>query len=260
MSGDFRVRLLVHEAGDGRREMAIDETLLDRVSRGESDPVIRLYGFSPPTLSVGRFQHALQEIDIARVEADGLTFVRRPTGGRAVLHAGELTYAAAIGRTHLPGFSKREVYRFIVPFLLGGLRRLGLADAVSSAGRGNPLNPDCFASTGEYEIDSASGRKLIGSAQMITRGGVLQHGSIPLTDTGRNLNPYLIGHDLIGNDLIGHEAESGHESSTGEPRGGPGGRVRRGPVGIRRCRPGAFPLQRGRPGPGGIGRGRAAFP
>lgn len=186
------VRLIVHGQADGRWNMAVDEALLESVSSGTSGPVIRLYGFEPATLSVGRFQRTNGSFDFARLAADGCLFVRRPSGGQAVLHTEELTYAVILGKEHLARFGKREVYRFAVPLLLGGLARVGLGNARSSPSqRGNPLNPDCFASTGEYEIDSAWGRKLIGSAQMITRTAVLQHGSIPLSPANRRIARYL---------------------------------------------------------------------
>jgi len=206
------VRLIAEGPADGRWNMAVDEALLDAVSSGASGPIVRLYGFEPATLSVGRFQRTAGTIDFERLAADGLLFVRRPSGGQAVLHAEELTYAVILGKDHLAPFGKRQVYRFAAPLLLAGLAALGLTEAVSSpAQRGNPMNPDCFGSTGEYEIDTAGGRKLVGSAQMITRTAVLQHGSIPLSRTSRLIKRYLL-------------AETGdpdHASSVSEAMGSP---------------------------------------
>lgn len=183
---------MVHEPGDGRWNMAVDETLLDAVGRGESGPVIRLYGFDPPTLSVGRFQPTDGVVDFQLIESEGIGFVRRPSGGQAVLHTDELTYAFIIGKGDIEPFGKRWVYRFVAPLLMAGLGRLGVPGVSSSPlQKGDPTNPDCFGSTGEYEIDSGGGRKLIGSAQMITRTAVLQHGSIPLSPKGREITRYL---------------------------------------------------------------------
>ena len=121
--------------------------------------------------------------------------MRRPTGGHAVLHDNELTYAVAFSREdaeELAGSSrKRAVYEYIAAFLLDGLGRLGVRGTVCTAQAGDPRNPDCFGAAGEYEIAGRSGRKLVGSAQMTTRSAVLQHGSIPLENPGRRVFRYL---------------------------------------------------------------------
>lgn len=191
-SNDIEFRLIVDDPADGQWNMAVDETLLEKVGSGDAAPVIRLYGFEPATLSVGRFQPTPGIVDFDRVRSDGTSFVRRPSGGQSVLHTDELTYAFVIGKNHMDPFGKRWVYRFIAPLLMAGLKRVGLTDIrTSQAQKGDPLNPDCFGSTGEYEIDSMAGRKLVGSAQMITRTSVLQHGSIPLSAKNREIRRYL---------------------------------------------------------------------
>jgi lipoate-protein ligase A len=180
---------------DGRLDMAVDESLAEACGRGESPPVVRLYGFLPATLSLGRFQRAAGLLDAPALEADGIALVRRPTGGHAVLHDNELTYAVAFSREdaeELAGSSrKRAVYEFIAGFLLDGLARLGIRGSIRAAQAGDPSNPDCFGAAGEYEIEGATGRKLVGSAQMTTRSAVLQHGSIPLENPDRRVFRYL---------------------------------------------------------------------
>jgi lipoate-protein ligase A len=180
-------RLLLHPKMEGRLDMAIDEALAEAVGSGESIPVVRLYGFAPPTLSLGRFQKIRDVGDFEALAADGVTLVRRPTGGHAVLHDDELTYSVALSKgesgTLIGGARKREVYEFIARVLLAGLAELGIHGAINASQRGDIHNPDCFGSAGEYEI-SAGGRKLVGSAQMTTRTAVLQHGSIPLSKPG----------------------------------------------------------------------------
>ena len=199
-------RLVVHPKMNGRWNMAVDEALAEAVGSGRSAPVVRLYGFSPPTLSLGRFQRARAELDAGRLESDGIVVVRRPTGGHAVLHDDELTYSVALPKQGGPlpgpgraadgappavGARKREVYLFIARILLAGLADLGIHGTINAAQRGDVHNPDCFGSAGEYEISGAGGRKLIGSAQMTTRQSILQHGSIPLTNPGRRVFLYL---------------------------------------------------------------------
>jgi lipoyl(octanoyl) transferase len=174
---------------EGRRDMAIDEALAAAVGAGASPPVVRLYGFSPPTLSLGRFQKAKGQYFPDRLARDGVTLVRRPTGGHAVLHDDELTYSVALAKAG--GARKREVYLFIARILLHGLAKLGVTGTINAAQRGDVHNPDCFGSAGEYEIAGAAGKKLIGSAQMTTRTAILQHGSIPMKNPGTRVFRYL---------------------------------------------------------------------
>jgi lipoyl(octanoyl) transferase len=188
-------RLVVHPKMEGRLDMAIDEALAEAVGRGESPPVFRLYGFSPATLSLGRFQkiNGCWEPDMLR--SDGVTLVRRPTGGHAVLHDSELTYSVALSKQEsgslIGGARKREVYEFIARVLLAGLAHLAITGTINSSQKGDPHNPDCFGSAGEYEIAGTGGRKLIGSAQMTTRTAILQHGSIPLENPGLRVFRYI---------------------------------------------------------------------
>jgi lipoate-protein ligase A len=184
-------RLLLQEPGNGQRNMAEDEALLHSVGAGQSPPTIRLYGFSPPTLSVGRFQHIRERLDGPALAQAGYTLVRRPTGGQAVLHDRELTYAVALQRGQVEPFGKREVYRFVAQLLLEGLRALGIEAQSSRSRMGSVHQPDCFRSTGEYEIADLARRKLIGSAQLLSREGSLQHGAIPLDDSYRHLASFV---------------------------------------------------------------------
>jgi lipoate-protein ligase A len=186
-----RFRLILHPPMEGRLDMAVDEALADAVGDGRSLPVARLYGFSPPTLSLGRFQRVRGKLSSEALARDGITLVRRPTGGHAVLHDRELTYSVMLPRDP-QGARKREIYLFIARILLAGLARLGIQGRINAAQQGDARNPDCFGSAGEYEIAGPDGRKLIGSAQMATRRAVLQHGSIPLENPGGRVFRYLL--------------------------------------------------------------------
>jgi lipoate-protein ligase A len=203
-------RLLIQEPGDGRWNMAVDEALASCAGEGLSPPTLRLYGFSPPTLSLGRFQRARGLVDTARLAEAGFTLVRRPTGGQAVLHDRELTYSVALGRRHLEPFTKREIYQFIGGLLLAGLEGLGIRAQSNRALRGSPRDPDCFRSTGQYEIADQRQRKLVGSAQVLTRDWSLQHGAIPLDGSYRRIAGFL---------AAGAGARSG---GAGFPRASPG--------------------------------------
>jgi lipoate-protein ligase A len=203
-------RLLRDEPRHGQENMAIDEALLESVGDGRSPSTLRLYGFDPPTLSLGRFQKARELFDRELAGREGLTLVRRPTGGQAVLHDRELTYAVVIAREHLQPFSKREIYRIIAGLLLAGLEAIGIRARSSAARQGSAHNPDCFRSTGQYEIADEQERKLIGSAQMLSRRAALQHGAIPLDGSYRRISRYL--RNLS-------EEEHGLPSSLGEELG-----------------------------------------
>lgn len=107
--------------------MAVDEAVLTMHSEGRVPPTLRFYGWNPATLSIGYFQKADEEVEFAELEAKGLGFVRRPTGGRAVLHDQELTYSMIVSEDY-PGMprSVTEAYRVLSEGLLHGFRRLGL--------------------------------------------------------------------------------------------------------------------------------------
>jgi lipoate-protein ligase A len=186
-----QVRLMVHPKMPGARAMAVDEAL----TLPGSPVTARLYGFSPPALSVGRLQRIKGSLDADALRRDGIGLVRRPTGGHAVLHDDELTYSVAMSKADaeriIGSFRKREVYNYIARILLRGLELLGIRAIVNAALQGNSRNPDCFASTGEYEIAAPRGEKLIGSAQMTTRTAVLQQGSIPISDPSGRVMRYL---------------------------------------------------------------------
>jgi len=159
----------------GWLNMAIDATLLERAEAGER--WVRLYAWEP-TLSFGRHEPVERRYDGAAIAALGLAVVRRPTGGRAVWHADELTYAVAAPAEELG--SLREAYRRVHEWLRDAVRSLGLAAELAPGGR--PVGVDagaCFASPAGGEI-VVGGRKVIGSAQLRQGTALLQHGSILL--------------------------------------------------------------------------------
>ena len=184
--------------------MAVDEVLSASAAAPGGRPTIRLYGFRPPTLSIGRFQ-PVSDVLRERLREEDVGLIRRPTGGRAVLHAAEVTYAVAFGTAHLRPFGKRAVYRFVGDLLLAALTELGVACRRNPAQIGDAADPDCFGAVGEYEVVGRFG-KLVGSAQMVTRHGVLQHGSIPLDNTFRRVARYLTAAPAAGSAAAGSAA------------------------------------------------------
>jgi len=185
-------RLLVHGAAPGAANMAIDEAILSALVDGRVPPTLRFYAWAPPCLSLGRGQPA-SDVDVAACCAGGVNVVRRPTGGRAILHTDELTYSVALLQSDLRAEGGVvESYRRLSEGLLAGLRSLGV-DAVQAAGQHRPSSEQkaiCFETSSAYEI-TAGGRKLVGSAQWRARGGVLQHGSLPLCGDLSRIVSYL---------------------------------------------------------------------
>lgn len=168
--------------------MALDEALLEWHSQGEIGPVLRFYEWEPATLSIGYFQRVEKEIDMAAVKAHQLGFVRRPTGGRGVLHEHELTYSVIVTEDYpdMPD-TVTEAYRVISGGLLEGFRNLGLKAEFSvpetkkqSDDLKRPKSAVCFDAPSWYEL-VVEGKKVAGSAQTRQKGVILQHGAILLS-------------------------------------------------------------------------------
>jgi lipoate-protein ligase A len=162
--------------------MAVDEAILEAAGRGDSPPTLRLYAWQPPCLSLG-YAQPITDVDIPRLQAHGWEVVRRPTGGRAVLHTDEITYSviAPLDEPRVAG-TVLESYQRLAAALVEALRLLSLPVAMQerSGRHSSTANPVCFEIPSTYEI-TVDGKKLIGSAQARRKEGVLQHGSLPLT-------------------------------------------------------------------------------
>lgn len=173
-------RLLDTGWQDGATNMAIDEALMAGVSSGKSPPTLRFYGWDPACLSLG-YAQKWTVADAGACARNGWDIVRRPTGGRAILHIDELTYSVCVPDTEprvLGGLLAS--YRRLSDALAAGLEGLGLtlARAQPQGGNGDE-GPACFDRPSNFEI-TVGGRKLVGSAQARKKGVVLQHGALPL--------------------------------------------------------------------------------
>lgn len=175
-------RLLVSPSARGSWNMAVDEAILERCGMPGSLTTLRLYAWNPACLSLG-YAQPYSDIDLERLKISGWDLVRRPTGGRAVLHIDELTYSV-IGSEAEPRLAGTvlETYNRLAQALTRALNLLGLDVEINEkklpGGRVN-INPVCFEVPSAYEI-TVGGKKLVGSAQMRRKTGVLQHGSLPL--------------------------------------------------------------------------------
>ena len=176
-------RLLVTGARDGAENMAIDEAILEAMTAGRVLSTLRFYQWSPPCLSLG-YSQPVSDVDRLRCAERGWDVVRRPTGGKAILHTDELTYSvcAPLGEPRVAG-GIVESYGRLVAGLMAGLQLVHLAPAEARPAYGEAqtaVGPVCYDGPAKYEV-TVDLKKLIGSAQSRRLGGVLQHGTLPLT-------------------------------------------------------------------------------
>ena len=188
-------RLIKDNYHTGFMNMAIDEAIMIAHREGLVPPTIRFYQWSPPAVSLGYFQDLKKEIDVDACKNLGIDIVRRPTGGKAVLHDKELTYSFIIRENHpLVNDSILETYKKISGGVIRGLSYLGItAELVPLREklknetllnkeekpeiRYSDIKSICFSVPSQYEVQ-IEGKKIVGSAQVRKREIVLQHGSL----------------------------------------------------------------------------------
>ena len=174
---NFPLKIINWDYFSPYRNMAIDEALLVS-KREDSSIVFRVYGWKPYSVSIGFFQ-SVKEINLEYLKEKNIPFVRRPTGGKGVYHANEITYSIVIPSSHeIYKLNTVESFKFISKIFINFLRKLGLNPEITKKSGGK--HSFCFSSSNYYEI-SVYGKKIIGSAQRRRREGLLQHGSIPIT-------------------------------------------------------------------------------
>jgi lipoate---protein ligase len=174
-------------------QMAIDRWLLQQHTLAQIPPTLRFYTWCEPTISLGYHQRHYPEHWQSLVWQDrSVDLVKRPTGGRGVLHQGDLTYALICSGF---GGKRVEVYQQICQFLIDGWRSIGIDLEYGKAGTGYIHNPNCFGTATSADLVCADGYKLVGSAQLIKSGAILQHGSM-------RLNPDLELFNQVFGELI----------------------------------------------------------
>ncbi len=172
------IRFIDTGENNGAMNMAIDEALLIMEKEKGFPPALRVYKFVPPTLSIGYFQKMEKEVDVARCKEKGFDYVRRPTGGRAVLHDKELTYSITVAKPHgILEMSLLDSYHYICKGIIKAIEYLGGKAYFSSREDNEISSPSCFAAPTFSDI-LINGKKVVGSAQMRNSYGLLQHGSI----------------------------------------------------------------------------------
>lgn len=163
--------------------MAIDEAIQTFHLRGETPPTLRAFTWERPAISLGRFQDVEREILTEECAARGIDLVRRPTGGRAVLHVDEFTYSMTISTAYgVPG-GVVAAYSWLAQGIIAALEGFGIHSEVSTNRVSKQQTAACFAFSTQADLTS-NGRKLVGSAQVWREDSVLQQGTIPLEGRG----------------------------------------------------------------------------
>jgi lipoyl(octanoyl) transferase len=182
-------RLLLSPPLGGPENMALDEALMARARRS-GEAVLRVYGWSRPTLSLGRNQRAAGLYDERALAERGVDVVRRPTGGRSLLHHREVTYS--VTAPCAPTGTLLAEYARINALLSSALVALGAPVVAASppTRAATPSAVPCFAEPARGEL-TLDGRKLVGSAQWRERGALLQHGSILVDDDQSSIVGFL---------------------------------------------------------------------
>ena len=179
--------------------MAVDEALLRSFDPAVSLPVLRLYSWNPPALSLGRYQRAAEVLNLERCRKENVAIVRRVTGGGVIYHADELTYSLVCAPGQIPPASSiKDSFRVLTGFLLSFYRTLGLdaryaADSLPEGTRLGERTAFCFAGKESFDI-LANGRKIGGNAQRRLKGVIFQHGSIPLLNRAATGLTYMRDH------------------------------------------------------------------
>jgi lipoyl(octanoyl) transferase len=183
-------RLIVDPAADGAWNMAVDGALLRSRAAG-GPPTLRLYRWSVPTASLGRFQ-PLSDVDLAACARLGIDVVRRPTGGRGVLHDDELTYSVCAAEADGLPRGVAASYRHLGAALLAAYARLGVTAELTASQSGRKGSAACYLAATQADL-SLAGAKLSGSAQVWAEGACLQHGSFVVTrDVAREASVFRL--------------------------------------------------------------------
>jgi lipoyl(octanoyl) transferase len=166
---------------DAALNMAIDEAVLIHHLRGDVPPTLRVFRWSQPSISLGRFQRLEREIRVDACQEQGVALVRRPTGGRAVYHRDEFTYSIVISKSYEVPSGVVAAYAFLAQGIIAALAQLEVQAELSEGRVSKNPSAACFASSTQADLTSG-GYKMVGSAQVWREEALLQQGSLPLDD------------------------------------------------------------------------------
>ncbi len=187
----IKFRIIPYHTFSGTQNMRLDNMFVN-ISNENSDPVLRFYGWEPFCVSLG-FHQSRDVLDIMKLKRDGCDVVRRPTGGRAIFHAQELTYSIVMPISKM---NHRELYAFSHQIIASALKSMGYAVELTSGLKKMPrisqMPEDfpCFTRSAETEVQFNE-KKVVGSAQKILKTAILQHGSILIGPQHKQLSRYL---------------------------------------------------------------------
>ncbi len=194
-------RLIQDGAASGEWNMAVDEALLEG-ARDSGTPVLRFYSWEPASISLGR----LQKVPEVVTQQSTFKWVRRPTGGRAVLHQHEVTYCAVIPESYLKKENRSVIgaYNWLSQGFITGLETLDIHAKLAPAHRGRQMADNCFSAPAQCDF-VVNGRKLIGAAQCRKYGIILQHGAILMHIDAQSWQTALEGsmHDAVSLEELG---------------------------------------------------------
>ncbi len=177
----YQWRLILDPPMTGKDNMDKDLEIMEEVSAGECPPTLRLYRWSPPAVSLGYFQDENEIVNMDACRAEGIEVIRRPTGGRAVLHHHELTYSIVVPEVHpfINNGGVMDAYRAISRGIVTAFNLVNILASITpeKKGQGRLAPGSCFDTPSAYEIQ-VNGKKVVGSAQLRRDGIVLQHGAI----------------------------------------------------------------------------------
>jgi lipoate---protein ligase len=188
-------RLVPTIQASGKVQMAIDQWLLEQHRSNHHPPTLRFYTWSPAAISLGYHQRSFPEFwKELTWQGESIELVRRPSGGRAVLHQGDLTYAVI---TSGLSSDRMQAYQTICEFLIRGWKQLGVELQYGTSGRGYIHNPNCFGTATGADLVTSSGAKLVGSAQLRRDSTILQHGSMRIKPDAK-LFAQVFGQEMDG--------------------------------------------------------------
>jgi lipoate-protein ligase A len=165
----------------GLFNMEFDKWLFDLSRKKKILPVFRLYSWCEPTLTTGRFHKIENDIDMTKCRDDGIPVIKRPTGGRAILHQiDEVTISFIIPRYAISPYNFRNVFFFVAKNLCQGFNHLKIKALINQTPTHYENSPLCFQSVSQYEVVDTGGHKLVGLAQLFKKESSLIQGSIPL--------------------------------------------------------------------------------
>ncbi len=191
-------RLIDFESFDAATNMAVDEAILEAHLEGAVGPTLRFYGWAPPAVSIG-YGQKLPEKARQKILARGFDVVRRPTGGKAVLHLDELTYSfvgSNVGSGNLLGASIIDSYKKICEALIAGFKYLSVDVEIGQGQTTARQQHDCFTATTTADLHYR-GKKIVGSAQLRRHDALLQHGSILLCQEQDLMSELLSSKDKV---------------------------------------------------------------